>query len=144
LHAPGGTDPHLVNFRLAPGQIACQADSLTIFFRHWIDGTQAVSQDQRKGLPVSDLIEMLLLFPLIAILYQFYRFSVKRKDADRQKKCQLLGITYATLGIFCLVFRTPFFIFSGLILLMFGFRLIAYGLDRINKTTFIDRFEEDD
>jgi multisubunit Na+/H+ antiporter MnhG subunit len=92
---------------------------------------------------MNDIIEMLLLFPLITILYQFYRFSVQRKDADKQKKCQTLGIVYCTMGIFALVFRSPFFIFGGLLLIMFGFRLLAHGLDRINKTTFIDQYEED-
>jgi hypothetical protein len=92
---------------------------------------------------MNDIIEMLLLLPLITILYQFYRFSVKRKDADKQKKCQILGIVYCTMGIFALVFRSPFFIFSGLLLIMFGFRLLAHGLDRINKTTYIDQYEED-
>ena len=91
-----------------------------------------------------NIIEMLLLLPMIIILYQFYRFSVKRKDVDRQKYCRLLGIIYCTLGIIALVFRSPFFIFSGLLLIMFSFRLFAYGLDRVNKTTFIDHFEEDD
>jgi len=91
-----------------------------------------------------ELIEMLLLLPLITILYQFYRFSVKRKDVDRQKYCRRLGITYCTMGIIALVFRSPFFIFSGLLLIMFGFRLLAHGLDRVNKTTYIDHFSEDD
>jgi hypothetical protein len=27
---------------------------------------------------------------------------------------------------------------------MFGFRLLAHGLDRVNKTTYIDHFSEDD
>jgi hypothetical protein len=68
---------------------------------------------------------------------------VALKGVEKQKHCKALGITYTTLGIVCLVFRSLSLAIVGLILIMLGLRLIAYGLDRINKTIFIDRFDDD-
>jgi hypothetical protein len=47
-----------------------------------------------------------------------------------------------TLGIIALVFKSAPFAFFGLILMMFGFRLLARALDRLDKRIFIDRFED--
>ena len=43
-----------------------------------------------------------------------------------------------TIGIVSLVSRDIVFVVSGLILIMFGFRMLAISLDRIDKKTFID------
>jgi hypothetical protein len=45
-------------------------------------------------------------------------------------------------GIAALAYKSVPFAFFGIILMMFGFRLIAKGLDRLEKKVFIDRFEE--
>lgn len=90
------------------------------------------------------LIELFVLVPLFILCYQYYAFSVTSKGEERQQRCQTLGIIYTTLGIGSLIFRTPLAVFGGLILIMLGFRLIARGLDRLDKNTFIDHFDEDD
>jgi hypothetical protein len=48
-----------------------------------------------------------------------------------------------TTGICAMVFKSAPSAFLGLILMMFGFRLMAKGLDRLDKNTFIDRYDED-
>lgn len=92
---------------------------------------------------MQNLIEMTILLPLLVVLYQFYKYAIKRIGVEKQKSCQLLGIVYCTLGITSLAIHSPFFVFTGLLLLMFGLRLIAHGLDRINKSVFIDRYDDD-
>jgi uncharacterized membrane protein HdeD (DUF308 family) len=72
-----------------------------------------------------------------------YSYSVSRKGAEKQSSCQLLGIVYMTAGIVALAFHSPLMAFTGLILIMFGFRLLAQGLDRIDKKIFIDRYDDD-
>jgi hypothetical protein len=47
------------------------------------------------------------------------------------------------IGIFALVEREPLFAFFGLILIMSGLRLMATSLDRIDKTVFIDRYNDE-
>jgi hypothetical protein len=47
-----------------------------------------------------------------------------------------------TLGIMALVFKSAPFAFFGLILMMLGFRLIARGLDRLDKNIFIDQYDD--
>lgn len=90
-----------------------------------------------------NLIELFVLIPLFILCYQFYAFSVTSKGVERQKRCQALGIVYTTMGIVSLIYRSPVAVFGGLILIMLGFRLMARGLDRLDKKTFIDHFEED-
>jgi hypothetical protein len=87
--------------------------------------------------------QILFLIPLLVICFQIYSFSSSRKGEDRQKSCQKLGIAYAVIGILALVMREPLFAFFGLILIMFGLRLMAKGLDRLNKSVFIDRYHGD-
>lgn len=90
-----------------------------------------------------NIIELFVLVPLFIMFYQFYAYSITSKGEERQKKCQLLGIVYTTLGICSLAFHTPLAVFGGLILIMLGLRLIARGLDRLDKNIFIDRFDDD-
>jgi hypothetical protein len=91
----------------------------------------------------------MLAFKLIALLIclivfvQMYNFAVRKKGEEKQRACRIFGIICTTAGIACLIYRTVFCTFSGLILIMMGLRLIAHGLDRLNKTVFIDRYEED-
>lgn len=91
---------------------------------------------------MSSYFKLLILVPLLLICYQFYSFTSSRKGEEKQQRCRKLGIGYMVLGILALVEREPLFAFFGLILIMFGFRLMAKGLDRIDKTVFIDRYDE--
>jgi hypothetical protein len=88
-------------------------------------------------------LEFLLTIPAIMVSYQMYAFSVNKKGAEKQKSCQTLGIVYMTLGITALIARQQVFVFIGLVLIMFGFRLMAAGLDRMDKKVFIDRYDEE-
>lgn len=88
--------------------------------------------------------QLLILIPLLVICYQIYSFSSSRTGADRQDRCQKLGIGYMVIGILSLIEREPLFAFFGLILIMLGFRLLAKGLDRIDKTVFIESYNEEE
>jgi hypothetical protein len=88
-------------------------------------------------------IKLLVLIPFLTLFYQLYAFAVRQKGVERQNICRTLGIAAFTIGIVCLVFRDLLFVIAGLIFMMFGFRLIAHGLDRIDKKIFIDRCEDD-
>jgi hypothetical protein len=88
-------------------------------------------------------VEFLVSIPVMLICYQMYAFSVNKKGAEKQKSCQALGIVYMTFGITALIAREPAFVFMGLMLMMFGFRLMSTGLDRIDKKIFIDRYDEE-
>ena len=61
---------------------------------------------------------------------------------QQQERSQKLGIFFMTAGILALVFRSAPFSFFGLVLMMFGFRLLAKSLDRLDKKTFIDQYKE--
>ncbi|MGD0586899.1 MAG: hypothetical protein ABSA86_14195, partial [Oryzomonas sp.] len=74
---------------------------------------------------------------------QLYCFASSLEGVQRQDGCQKLGILYITAGIVSLVFREMLFVVSGFMLIMLGMRLVSYGLDRIGKKTFIDRYKED-
>jgi hypothetical protein len=87
--------------------------------------------------------QLLILIPLLVICYQIYAFSSSRKGEDRQNRCQKLGIVYTVIGILSLIERTTIFAFFGLIMIMFGFRLMARGLDRMDKKIFIDRYNSE-
>jgi len=82
-----------------------------------------------------------LLFWVISS--QIYCFAVHQTGVQKQEGCQKLGILYLTIGIMSLVSRTMLSVVSGFILIMLGLRLLSYSLDRINKTTFIDRYGAD-
>jgi integral membrane sensor domain MASE1 len=87
--------------------------------------------------------EIMILLPLLVMCYQLYSFSVNSERLKVQERCQKLGIALMTVGIMALVIKSAPFAFFGLILMMFGFRLLAKGLDRLDKKTFIDQFEGD-
>lgn len=93
---------------------------------------------------MSVYVECFITVPFIVISLQFYSWIVSLKGVEKQKHCRALGIAYITLGTVCLLFRSVSFALVGLILFMAGMRLIAHGLDRLNKTVFIDRYTEDD
>lgn len=83
------------------------------------------------------------MLPFVLVLFQFYSWVVSLQGLEKQKHCRALGIIYTTLGTLFFLFRSlPLFV-VGLILFMLGLRLIAKGLDRIDKTVFIDRLDDD-
>ena len=88
--------------------------------------------------------QLLILLPLLVICYQMYRFTSSRQREEKQSRCKRLGIGYTVIGILALIERQPLFAFFGLILIMFGFRLMAKGLDRIDKTVFIESYNEEE
>jgi hypothetical protein len=73
-----------------------------------------------------------------------YRFTSSRKGEEKQDRCKRLGIGYMVIGILALTWRDPLLAFFGLILIMFGFRLMAKSLDRIDKTVFIESYNEEE
>lgn len=92
---------------------------------------------------MSSYIEMMIIIPFLLVCYQFYSFSVKSEGVKLQNRSRLLGVVLMTLGVTALAYRSVPFAFFGLILIMFGFRLMAKGLDRLNKKIYIDQCEED-
>lgn len=86
-------------------------------------------------------IEYICMAAVVIVLNQFYAYSISLKGQVKQLSCQKLGIVYVTLGIVCFVFHKPPVVIAGIILIMMGLRLIAHGLDRIDKKTFIDRYD---
>jgi Na+/phosphate symporter len=88
-------------------------------------------------------IQCFIMIPFVVVMHQFYCWIVSLQGEERQKHCKILGVTYTTLGTVCLLFRSLPFAIVGLILFMLGLRLLANSLDRLNKTNFIDRCNED-
>ena len=82
-----------------------------------------------------------LLLPLWVLCIQFTFHAVSLKGAAKQSECQILGVVFTTIGVVSLVSRDLLFTASGLVLMMLGLRMIAIGLDRIDKKIFIDRHE---
>ena len=87
-------------------------------------------------------VKLLILVPLITVVFQMYNYAVSRQAEERQKVCRGLGIGLLSLGIVSLVFRGHLFVFAGLIMMMVGFRLVAHGLDRLDKKIYIDRYSD--
>jgi protein-S-isoprenylcysteine O-methyltransferase Ste14 len=85
-------------------------------------------------------VKLLLLLPFFAVIFQIYSYAVTRQREERQSVCRGLGIMLLTVGITSLVTRDYLFVLAGFILMMIGFRLIARGLDRLDKKIYIDRY----
>ncbi len=88
-------------------------------------------------------IEFMSTAAVVIVFNQLYAYAVSLKGQEKQDTCQKFGITYLTIGIFSLASRVTPVIIGGLIMIMMGLRLIAHGLDRINKSTYIDRYNPD-
>jgi len=84
-----------------------------------------------------------LLLPFWILCIQFAFHALSLKGVKKQNECQVLGVIFTTIGIVSLASHDILFTVSGLILIMFGLRMIAVGLDRIDKKIFIDRHEND-
>ena len=83
------------------------------------------------------------MIPFVVVSIQFYNWIVSLEGAEKQKHCKALGVTYTTLGTVGFMFRSLPLAIVGLILFMLGLRLIAHGLDRLNKSVFIDQYNQD-
>jgi hypothetical protein len=92
---------------------------------------------------VQQYIEYMFITAVVIVFNQFYAYAVSLTGQEKQSTCQRLGIAYITLGILSFVIRTPPVVIAGFILIMMGLRLIAHGLDRIDKNIFIDRYDSD-
>ncbi|WP_243372151.1 hypothetical protein [Geotalea sp. SG265] len=93
---------------------------------------------------MATFFEYLAIIVFAVMCYQFYGFTVSRKGKEKQQKCQRLGICYICLGTMLLLFRNAPGVFTGLYLVMLGLRLVAHGLDRIDKKIYIDHYADDD
>lgn len=87
-------------------------------------------------------MKYLILLPFLAVIYQIYSYAVSRHREERQRVCRGLGIVLFTVGVVVLITRDPFLVFTGMLLMMLGFRLIAHGLDRLDKKIYIDSYSE--
>lgn len=87
-------------------------------------------------------VKLLILVPLITVVFQMYNYAVSRQGEERQRVCRGLGIGLLSIGIVSLVFRGQLYVFAGLIMIMIGFRLVAHGLDRLDKKIYIDRYSD--
>jgi Na+/phosphate symporter len=83
------------------------------------------------------------MIPFVVVMVQFYTWIVSLEGEEKQRHCKVLGVTYTTLGTVCFMLRSVPLAIMGMILFMFGLRLIAHGLDRLNKSIFIDRYDGD-
>jgi Na+/phosphate symporter len=84
------------------------------------------------------------MIPFVVVMAQFYTWIVSLEGEEKQRHCKVLGVTYTTLGTVCFMLRSVPLAIMGMILFMLGLRLIAHGLDRLNKSIFIDRFDGDE
>ena len=87
----------------------------------------------------------LFLVPIFLVIwFQMYSYALGRRGTERQTTCRSLGICSFSLGVVSLLTRDPLLVATGLVLMMFGFRLIAHGLDRLDKKVFIDNYQSSD
>ncbi len=89
-------------------------------------------------------VEFLIILPLLVVCYQLYSFSANSTGVEKQERCLKLGIAFMTFGITAMALKSVPFSFFGIVLIMFGFRLLAKGLDRLDKKRFIDRCDDDE
>jgi hypothetical protein len=104
---------------------------------------QNCCQSGSRGASMNVYFQCFVTIPFLVVLFQLYCWSVALKGVEKQKYCRGLGIAYTTAGTTCLMFRSLPFAVAGLILFMLGLRLIAHGLDRLDKSVFIDRLDDD-
>jgi len=88
-------------------------------------------------------VESFVMVPFVVVMFQFYSWIVSLKGDEKQKHCRTLGITYTTLGTVAFIFRTLPSAVLGFILVMLGLRLLEQGLDRADRTVFIDQAGKD-
>jgi len=87
------------------------------------------------------ILKPLILLFVFVVIFQMYNYATTREKVEKQKICRGMGIALFSVGVVSLVLRDQFLVFSGLVLMMIGFRLIAHGLDRLDKKIYIDRYD---
>lgn len=92
---------------------------------------------------MSAYIESMIILPLLIFSYQIYSFSARGEGVMRQGRCLKTGVFFMTSGVMALIFKSAPTAFFGLFLMMLGFRLLAKGLDRLDKKIHIDRYDDD-
>jgi uncharacterized membrane protein len=86
-------------------------------------------------------IKFLIVPMFLVFWFQLYSYAIGRQGEERQTTCKILGIFSFTLGVLSLLTHDYLLVSTGLILMMFGFRLMSYGLDRLDKKVFIDNYK---
>jgi uncharacterized membrane protein HdeD (DUF308 family) len=92
---------------------------------------------------MTEYLKILMILPVLLFGYQLFRYTVTLKREEKQRACRSLGIIIFPAGVVCLVFHNFYAVIAGLVMIMSGLRLIAYGLERKDKNIFIDRYDED-
>jgi hypothetical protein len=87
-------------------------------------------------------LKILIIVMFLAVIFQMYNYATSRQREEKQKICRGLGILLFTVGVVSLVTRDHFFVLAGLFLMMIGFRLMAQGLDRLDKKIYIDSYKQ--
>jgi hypothetical protein len=85
----------------------------------------------------------LVVILFIPSIYQYYDYAITRPKYEREQPCYGFGITYISFGVASLISRDAVLVFFGFFLIMLGMLLLAKGLDRKDKTIFIDQYQED-
>lgn len=88
-------------------------------------------------------LKLLFLIPLVGFLSQLYFYAISRQGVEKQKVCRASGIALFSAGSVGLTNRDILSVSSGLIMMMFGIRLIANGLERLDKTIYADRYQSE-
>jgi hypothetical protein len=92
---------------------------------------------------MQSLVKYIPLLPCWAVCIQLFCYRISLQGVRKQRECRTLGIILTSIGVVSLVSRDFWYVLSGLALIMLGLRLLATGLDRIDKKIHIDRFEDD-
>src|SRR5512133_172045 len=89
---------------------------------------------------MSQLIVILATLSFLILCYQGYCYATTLTGKARQDTCQQQGIFFTTLGVGAFLVHSIPVVFAGMVLIMLGLRLIAHGLDRIDKTGYTNYF----
>lgn len=85
---------------------------------------------------MSQMIIILTILAFLILCYQGFSYVTSLTGKKRRDSCRQLGIFYFILGICSFISRSAPAVFTGIILLMMGLRLMAHGLVRHGKAGF--------
>ena len=88
-------------------------------------------------------VKFLILLPVIVFVYQLYRYTITLAKEEKQRACRTIGVILFPVGSLCLLHRSFISVIMGFVLLMAALRLIAFGLERRDKSIYIDRYDGD-
>jgi drug/metabolite transporter (DMT)-like permease len=80
---------------------------------------------------------------MIPVIFQCYTYAMSREGYERQTVCQQLGIVFVSVGGASLLTHDLVATLFGFLLIMLGLLLIGKGLDRKDKTIYIDRLDHE-